>query len=93
MHDSTAWKLAEYLAASQCIVAEPIRNVTPRPLQEGVHYLGFETPEDCVEACTALLDDPDRATRMREENHRYYREEVAPAAMVMNRLQEAMRSL
>ncbi len=90
LHHSTAWKMPEYLAASQCIVAEPPRNLSPVPLVDGVNYLGFSQPNECVAACQALLNDASRIEAMREANHRYYRNEVAPASWVSHRIEESI---
>ena len=39
LHNSTGWKLAEFFAASSCIVCEPPRQGLPDPLIAGKHYL------------------------------------------------------
>lgn len=80
LHQSTAFKLPEYLAAAQCVVAEPPRNELPAPLEPGRHYLPFRTPDECVTACQRLLRDADLARAMRQANADYYRSEVEPAA-------------
>ncbi len=90
LHHSTAWKLGEYIAASQCIAAEKPRNALPKKLIEGTHYLPFSTPEECVAACRRLLNDESLAQSMRRENHTYYVEELAPDAWVRNRIKEAL---
>jgi hypothetical protein len=77
---SLAFKLGETVAASQCLVSVPLRYQLPRPLEAGRHYLEFETAEQCIDACQRLLDDPVLAREMRHANHRYYREQVEPAA-------------
>ena len=82
LHQSTAFKLPEYLAASLCIVAEPPRNLEPAPLVAGTHYLPYATTEECVSACRRLLAEPELATNMRRANHQYYRKEVEPAAHI-----------
>jgi hypothetical protein len=79
---SLAFKLGETFAASQCLVSVPLRYELPEPLVAGRHFLGFDTPEACVEACRQLLDDGAAAQAMRRANHDYYRREVAPAAHV-----------
>jgi hypothetical protein len=84
VHRSLAAKLPEYLAASQCIVAEPEQNELPVPLEEGRHYLGFKTPDECVAACRRIFDDPTLAASIRRANHAYYTNEVEPAAHLMN---------
>ena len=80
LHHSTAFKLPEYLAASQCIVAQTPRNGTPKPMVAGTHFLPFDDPDECVAACQQLLFDHDLAAQMRRANHAYYHAEVAPAA-------------
>jgi hypothetical protein len=84
LHHSTAFKLAEYLAAAQCIVSEVPRNELPVPLQPGVHFLPFDSSEECVDACRRLLADADLAARMRAANHDYYLKQVEPAAHMMH---------
>ena len=88
---SYGFRFAEHLAASQCIVAHPdgFRNPAPVPPQEGVHYIPFTTPEECVDQCRRLLSDPALAARMREANWRYYQQEVEPARHVWNCLERA----
>jgi len=93
LHHSIAWKLAEYLASSGCIVAEPIRNEMRHPLVEGVNYLGFSSLEGCVEACRELLRDPDRMQKMREENWAYYCRHVRPTGQIMDCLETAFSAV
>lgn len=93
LHRSTAFKLAEYLAASQCIVSEVPRNELPVPLQPGVHFLPFDTPGQCVDACRRLLADSSLAAHMRAENYDYYWREVEPAAHMLNVIEVSLRSL
>jgi hypothetical protein len=91
LHHSLAFKLPEYLASSKAVVADGLRNELPAPLREGVHYLGFRDPSECVEQCARLLDDPDRTASMRRANYRYYRAEVEPVAHLrrcLDRLRE-----
>jgi hypothetical protein len=80
VHHSIAAKLPEFLAASQGIVTEPIRNELAVPLTEGLHYLPFATPSECVAACRRLLEDPMLASTMRRANHDYYIKYVEPTA-------------
>jgi hypothetical protein len=89
LHHSLAFKLAEYLAGSKCIVAEPFCLQLPVPLVAGRHYLPFCTPEECVRQCAELLRNPDYAAQMRRANYEYYRAEVQPAAHLRNCLERA----
>jgi hypothetical protein len=90
LHDSIGFRLPEYLAASRCVVTEPLRCRLPVQLKEGSNYLTFRTPDECVEACERLLADPQSANRMRHENYRYYRNEVEPSALVQKCLTTAI---
>jgi hypothetical protein len=77
---SLAFKLGETFAASQCLVSVPLRYELPQPLEPDRHYLPFDTVEQCVAACHRLLGDARLAAEMRQANHRYYVEQVEPAA-------------
>jgi hypothetical protein len=89
LHDSTSWKMAEYMAASRCIVSERPFYDSASPLVEGKHYLPFSTPDECVAACQRLLDEPDAARAMRVENFAYYAAHVRPDQVVRNCLRAA----
>lgn len=89
LHDSTSWKIPEYMAGSRCIVSEPLKYETPVPLCERKHYLAFRTPEECVRACDELLHDPEMASAMRKENFIYYSENVKPAQLMLRSLETA----
>jgi len=82
LHDSTSWKIPEYMAGSRCIVSEPMKYETSVPLIEDKHYLGFHTPEECVAACAKLFDDPAMASAMRRANFSYYAEHIRPDRMM-----------
>jgi hypothetical protein len=90
LNHSTAFKLPEYLAGSKAIVAEGLRNQTPVPLENGVHFLSFSSPEECVERCADLLRDRDRANELRDLGHAYYRREVEPRTHVRTLLDRAL---
>jgi hypothetical protein len=83
---STAFKLPECLAASQCIVAEPPRNELPAAFTPGLNYLPFTNAQQCVEACARLLKDAELAQTMRAANHDYYVHHVDPAARMRSAL-------
>lgn len=82
LHHSTAFKLPEYLAASRCVVAEPVRNVLPRPLVPGEHLLEFRSPEECVARCDALLASRELQGRLRRAAWAYWQEEGRPEVRV-----------
>ncbi len=86
LHDSTSWKIPEYMAGSRCIVSEPLTFETPVPLIEGKHYLPFRTPESCVRACEELLGNAELANTMRRTNFDYYVNHIRPAQLMSRSL-------
>jgi hypothetical protein len=91
LHDSTSWKMPEYLAGSRCIVSEPLTYEMPVPLRERKHYLAFRTPEECVRACNELLNDAQMASAMRKDNFLYYLENVRPAQLMLRSLETVVQ--
>jgi hypothetical protein len=85
-----ACKAREYLAASQCIVAEPPRNELPVSLVAGRHFLPFRNADECVSACRRVLEDESLALEMRKANHEYYRSEVEPSSHTWQILERTM---
>jgi hypothetical protein len=84
---SLAFKLGETFAASQCLVSVPLRYQVPKPLAPNGNYVLFDLVDECVAACHRLLEDRSWAQQMRENNHRYYLDEIEPAAHMANVLQ------
>jgi hypothetical protein len=82
LEHSLAFKLSETFAASQCLVSVPLRFELPAPLAVEQHYLTFETIDECVNACERLLQDKALAKEMRHANHRYYVDNIEPAAHI-----------
>jgi Glycosyl transferases group 1 len=80
LSNSTAFKFMEYLAGSQCIVAEKIANQLPHGCAEGIHYLPFTNSDECIKACERLLNDHAQANKMRIANEQLYKQEVSPVA-------------
>ena len=91
LHHSLAYKLPEYLAASQCIVSPSFRNQLPVSLDPERHYLAFRSPDECVDQCTRLFDDRDLAAAMSRANYQYFLDHVHPAAAIRRCLNDAFR--
>ncbi len=89
IRQSIGWRFPEYLAASRCIVTEPLLYHLPTPLLDGVNFLSFKSPEQCIISCRKLLNDPDLAQNMRAANFSYYEDNVKPAALVRRTLDAA----
>ena len=90
---SLAFKLGETFAASQCLVSVPLRYSLPIPLETGRHYLEFDAIDGCIAACERLLHDAALAQSMRHANHRYYADEIEPAAKISRVLERAAARL
>ncbi len=88
---SAGCKLAEYLAAGRAIVMQRLPCELPEPLVDRRDVLIYDTPDECVAACKALLDDPARAKALGAAAQRYYEKWVDPAANVLRMLELAMR--
>jgi hypothetical protein len=87
---SAGWKLAEYLAAGRAIVMQRLRTELPEPLVDRRDVLLFDTDDECVAACKALVDDPARAEALGAAARRYYAQWVDPAANVLRMLSLAL---
>jgi hypothetical protein len=91
LHDSTSWKIPEYMAGSRCIVSEPMLYRIPVSLIEGTHYLAFSSADECIAACERLLSNPELARAMRAANFAYYRAHVRPDRLIANCVQAALQ--
>jgi hypothetical protein len=72
LQHSHPFKIGEYLAASSCIVTEPLRNQLPVPLVDGENIRVFHTVDECLGQCAFLLEHPGQASEMRAANWDYY---------------------
>ena len=93
LHHSLAFKLPEYLAASMCIVSDPMRNELPQPLLADKHYLEFRDSGHCLAQCEQLLSRPNEAREMRQCNYDYYTKHVAPAQHLQSCLERAVAAI
>lgn len=90
LFDSPAFKLAEYLAAGRCIVAEPLQITLAEPMQEGRHYLSFGKADQCVQRCETLLENDDMAEEMMKHNRQYYTDQVEPSRQMSRAIESAL---
>lgn len=86
---SNGAKLAEYIAASRCVVTEPLRYELPTPLEENTNIMTFRSPEECVSACERIFQDADFASSMRRNNEKYYNNESKPPVLILRCLDRA----
>ena len=76
---SIAFKMPEYLAASKCIVTDPICYNLPAPL---THIPLYTSPESCIAHCQNLLSKPSLMREHRQASWDYYNRYLrAPTAM------------
>jgi hypothetical protein len=88
---SAGFKIAESLAAGAALVTQRFRFDLPEPLVEGINYLAYETPSECVDQCRRLLEDRSLAEQMRTANRDYYRHYVRPDALARNLLRRLVQ--
>lgn len=93
LHESIGWKTGEYVAAAKAIVCEDLRYEVPGNFSEGVHYLPFSSPEECLQAVRKLRADPDGLFAMKAANEEYYRRYLRPDVLVENTLAVVRREL
>lgn len=87
LYDSLAYKMAEFLAASKCIVSEPIINELVEPLDSISVY---RTEDECLAFCDRLLGDKSLAEYNRRQSWDYYQRLVRPQAGIANLLSRAL---
>lgn len=84
LHESIGWKTGEYVAAAKAIVNETLHYQVPGNYQEGIHYLGFETAEQCIQAVNKLINHPHKLHEMKCANYAYYMHFLKPDILVKN---------
>jgi hypothetical protein len=82
LHASVGWKFAEYIAFSKAIVTEPLKASHPGDLRAGIHFLEFESVDQCLSAVGTLMEDTALRLRMMQSNYRYYLENMKPEVLV-----------
>lgn len=75
---SLGFKIAEALAASQCLVSEP----TTAYLSADAPLARYRSIEECIAICDRLLSHPDEASQLRNQAWEYYRTDVEPGAHI-----------
>ena len=72
---SVAFKMAEFLASSKCIISEPIDNALPGPTE----YLSvYRSTEECIALCDRLLTSPKTVQEGRKAAWAYYKGYARP---------------
>ena len=87
LFESIGGKTGEYVAAAKAIVNERLHYTVTGDFTEGVHYLSFETVEECLSAVQRLVEDPELRFAMKQANAAYYSRFLRPDALVKNTLE------
>lgn len=82
LHGSIGWKMAEYVAFSRAIVSEEIEVKLPGDFIDGVNYLSFRTPDECVEQVRRLMNGEKLRLQMMRDNRKYYLQNLHPKSIV-----------
>ena len=91
LHNSIGWSLPEYLAASRCILSEPLNYELPISLKEEKNYLLFKTPGECVKMCKKIFENQGFANKMRHNNYKYYLNQVKPSSLLSRCLETSLK--
>lgn len=86
LHGSIGWKMGEYVAFSRAIVSETLKYDVPGVFKQGKNYVGFDEPDQCVNAVHELLSYAGLRHDMMKTNHQYYLSYLKPDAMIRRTL-------
>lgn len=85
---SVAFKMAEFLASSKCIVSEPVDNL----LSGQLHYVPtFKSIAHCVSLCDELLSNSAKLRDQKQSAWKYYQQHVSPKRAVGRLIESAIR--
>ena len=76
--------MAEYVAASKCIISESLQYNVAGNFIKGVNYLEYTDVETLISSVHKLLDDDDLYFNMQISNYRYYNEYLRPDSLMLN---------
>ena len=88
LFESIGWKTGEYVAAAKAIVNERLHYSVPGDFRNGIHYLEFESAQQCVDAVQLLVEDTEKRTEMKKANQEYYQKYLRPDVMIENSLRK-----
>ena len=90
LHGSIGWKFAEYVAFAKAILSEKLNYEVPGDLREGVNYLQFSSPEDCVIKAKQLFSDRRLRNSLMINNAKYYQTYLRPDSLILNSILTAL---
>lgn len=89
LHESIGGKMGEYVAAAKSIVSEKLHYSIPGQFIDGINYLSFEQPNECIAQVDKLYNNHDLLYRMKVENAIYYQNYLKPEVLIANTLHVA----
>lgn len=78
LHGSIGAKFSEYLALGKLILSEPFEHVLENPVKEGVNYLSYSSPKECVEKVKSMLVTGKDTEAMTYANRQYSAKHLLP---------------
>jgi len=90
LHGANGSKFGEYVATSKAILSERPNYSVPGDFKDGSNYLGFNSPEECVEQAIRLVSNRELRNTIMLNNARYYQSYLRPDSLIMNSLLVAL---
>ena len=91
--DCHGWKLAEYLALGKAIITTPLSRALPAPLEHGTHLHVVPAEREAMAAAIAdICADATYRRHLEEGAARYFRQHLAPQAVIARILASGGRS-
>ncbi|WP_300351641.1 hypothetical protein [Clostridium sp.] len=84
LHNSIGWKFAEYVAMGKIIISEPLDYEVPGNFDKNKNYLEFNNVEELIEKIDLIKKDSKLATKLKENNEKYYRDYLRPDKLIIN---------
>lgn len=88
LHQSTPWKLGEYVANARAIVSEQLHHDVPE-FYVGENYLQFRDAAECVATVGALMESKVARDAMAAANRDYYERRLKPDRLILRASQAA----
>jgi len=85
---SIGWKFAEYIAASKCIISEPLYYQVPGDFTKDKNYLEFTNADELIKHIKTLDANPNLQIAMSRANNDYYNNYLSPDKLIYNSLKE-----
>lgn len=92
-HQCFNWSFTEEIMASKGLVTEKPFYALPSHFHEGINFLAYTSPLDCVEKTRSLYDNENTLYKMMEANQSYYQNHLRPDKLIKNTLEYIAKSV